>query len=172
MGVFYRLGQFWHNVTAKPLSKVDQKEIADHLNPQELNLFRQMTLSDQQHAYRVYCSLRDNGYRDNDLLTAALLHDVGKSKVYLSVWDRSLAVLGEAFLPLKVKEWGEGEANDWKRTFSVREKHAIWGGAMAEEAGSSREVVDLIIRHQDLLPAGVQGKDERLALLQWADGRN
>ncbi|MFN2142871.1 MAG: HD domain-containing protein, partial [Candidatus Promineifilaceae bacterium] len=53
-----------------------------------------MSASDQQHALRVYRLLRAIGQTDKKLLCAALLHDVGKISTKLTVWDRSLAVLG------------------------------------------------------------------------------
>jgi len=172
MDVRYRLGQFWHNVTARPLSRLEQKQIANNLNPQELELFLQMSHSDQRHGYRVYQLLQKNGYTDDDLLAAALLHDVGKVHANLSAWDRAVAVLGETFMPRKAKEWGEGEKSGWKRTFVVREQHAAWGGDMAEKAGSRRAVIDLILRHQDPKLVNNNEKDERLVLLQWADDQN
>ena len=66
--------------------------------------------------------------------------------------------------------WSENSG--WKHTFVVREQHAAWGAALAEEAGSSEEVVDLILRHQDPLPMTEGRNDASLALLQWADGQN
>jgi predicted HD phosphohydrolase len=172
MDIRYRLSQFWHNVTAQPLSMQEQEQIANALNPQELNLFLQMSISDQRHGYRVYRLLRDNGSTDGDLLAAALLHDVGKVRADLTAWDRAVAVLGETFLPRKVKEWGAGEKSGWKRTFVVREQHAAWGGDLAEKAGSREAVIDLILHHQDPLPASENESDERRMLLRWADDQN
>jgi hypothetical protein len=172
MDIRYRLNQFWHNVTAQPLSKLELEQIANDLNPQELDLFLQMSISDQRHGYRVYRFLRANGHSDCDLLAAALLHDVGKSRVALSAWDRALAVLGETFLPGKSKEWGEQEKSGWKRTFVVRKQHAAWGGDMVEKVGSRKEVIDLILHHQDPFSLNENESDERLALLRWADDQN
>lgn len=172
MDLRYRLSQFWRNVTAQPLTALEQEEISESLNPDELALFRLMSTSDQRHAYRVYTLLRASGHSDADLLAAALLHDVGKIRVDLSAWDRTVAVLGETLLPQKAKAWGDGEAGGWRRTFVVREQHASWGAILAVEAGSREDVIDLILRHQDPLSLNGSGEDERLALLQWADDQN
>lgn len=172
MGVLYRLSQFWRNVTAQPLTALEQDEIAEKLNPEELVLFRLMSTSDQRHAYRVFKLLQASGHSDADLLAAALLHDVGKIRADLSAWDRTVAVLGETFIPQKAKAWGEGGAGGWRRTFVVREQHAGWGAALAGDAGSREGVIDLILRHQDPLPVNESGEDERLTLLQWADDQN
>ena len=172
MKLFYRLNQLWHNVTAQPLSPQELEQIELVLSPGEVALFQRMLASDQRHAFRVYGLIKECGHTDNDLLAAALLHDVGKVRATLSAWDRSLAVLGETFFPRKVKEWAADETSGWKRTFVVREQHAAWGAALAENAGSRLEVINLILRHQDPLPANGSRNDERLALLQWADGQN
>lgn len=172
MNLFYRLNQLWHNLTAQPLSQQELEQIEVVLNPGEMALFQQMPPSDQRHAFRVYRLLKTTGQTDVDLLAAALLHDVGKAQVDLSAWDRSVAVLGETLMPLRIKEWGSNGDSGWKRPFVVREKHASWGASLAEEAGSRPGVVDLILRHQDPLPVNGGGNNERLALLQWADDQN
>lgn len=172
MGVLYRLSQFWQNVTARPLTQPEIEEVSADLTPGELALFRQMSVSDQQHALRVCRLLRNCGMMDSDLLAAALLHDVGKVRVKLTAWDRTLAVLGEKIAPVRVAEWGQGEGTGWKRTFVVRKQHAAWGAALAAEAGSSPSVVDLILQHQDLSPVNGRLRDERLVLLQWADNQS
>ena len=172
MDILYRLSQLWHNVTAQPLSQAQFEEIANDLTFHELMLFRQMSRSDQQHAFRVFRLLRDSGQVDVDLLAAALLHDVGKVRVDLSAWDRSIVVLGETFAPQRAKQWGNGDESGWERAFVAREQHAAWGAALAKNVGSRPGVVDLINRHQDPLPVNDSDKDERLMLLRWADDQN
>ncbi len=172
MRILYRLGQFWRNVTAQPLSQSELNEVALILNPAETTLFQKMSISDQRHAYRVCALLKANGQTDEDLLAAALLHDVGKIRVPLSVWDRTAAVLGETLMPQSVQQWGSGDQSGWKRTFVVREQHAAWGASLAVEAGSRPDVVRLIAHHQDSLPAAGGRHVERLSLLQWADDQN
>lgn len=172
MGLVYRLRQLWHNLRAQPLSPPQLRELGDVLSSRELALFQQMSASDQQHAYRVLQMLRAHGRNEEDLLAAALLHDVGKTRVSLSAWDRSVAVLGEMVAPKRAAAWGRGDHRGWRRAFVVREQHAAWGAALAEEAGSRPGVVDLIRRHQDALPANSGRQDECLLLLQWADDQN
>ncbi len=172
MGILYRLGQLWHNVTAQPLSRPELEEIEDRLNPGELGLFERMSDSDQRHAYRVYTSLKTRGQVDPDLLAAALLHDVGKIKCKLSIWDRSVAVIGERVAPQKVDRWGGVDGARWKRSFVIRKHHPDWGARLAAQAGSRPAVVDLIRRHQDSSQDAENPTDELLALLQWADNQN
>ncbi|MFN2136145.1 MAG: HD domain-containing protein [Candidatus Promineifilaceae bacterium] len=158
-------------MTARPLSSSMLAEVAQVLDEPQLSLFRRMSPADQRHAYRVHRLLREAGQSDNALLSAALLHDVGKVTADLSVWDRTLAVLGETFAPRRVASWGDNDVHGWKRTFVVRKHHAVWGAQLAAESGASSEVVELIRRHQDPPPANSRGED-RLILLQWADGKS
>ena len=172
MDIIYRLSQFWQNVTAGPLSQQAAGEVAAVLNDQELALFRQMSPSDQWHAYRVCRLLKRQGHTNCDLLAAALLHDVGKVRINLSAWDRSVAVLGETLLPHKAESWGQGGVDGWSRPFVVRQQHAAWGARLAEGAGSRPAVIDLIERHQDKLPTGNEPPGDLLAALQWADDQS
>lgn len=88
---------------------------------------------------------------NNDLLAAALLHDVGKCCHPLRLWERVVIVLAKSLFPKRVKSWGEGEPFGWKRAFVVAEQHPSWGAELAARAGASPMTVSLIRRHQDLL---------------------
>lgn len=144
-------------------------------------LFDQFSLSDQQHSYQVLRTLQLYGQTNPDLLTAALLHDVGKTRAPLSIWERSLIVVAQAFLPQKTAVWGQGSVDSWQRPFVVKAQHPAWGAAMAQEAGCHPLTIELIRRHQDPLPetlalskveVAVTEADRLLGLLQWADNQN
>lgn len=173
MSLSYRVTQFWWNITAEPLPIPLRQEIDNYLSTAESELFGQFQESDQWHAYRVFNTLKETGQSQPDLLTAALLHDVGKTKINLSVWDRTLIVAADFFIPSKAKSWGQADGRSWKRPFVVRSQHARWGAGMAQSAGSSALTIDLIRRHQDPLPENPQSvADKLLQLLQWADDIN
>ena len=173
MRVGYRLAQFWHNISATPLPEAVRVEITAHLSDREEQLFRRYSHSDQWHVCRVFYALREEGHTHPDLLTAALLHDVGKTRLPLTVWERSLGVLGEALLPGKTAVWGQSSGRGWKRPFAVKQQHPFWGAEMAAAAGSRPLTVSLIRRHQEPLPeTAVTEEDRLLRLLQWADDRN
>jgi len=150
-----------------------RQEIAVILSPAERALFYRFQENDQWHAYRVYNTLKETGQSQPDLLVAALLHDVGKTKVNLSIWDRILIVVTEHLQPGKAISWGQGDLQSWKRPFVVRLRHAHWGAEMARSVGSSARTIGLIHHHQDPLPQNPQSiEDEMLRLLQWADDLN
>ena len=173
MGIGYRLGQFWRNMTAPPLSPEAMKEVTAVLTTEELALFSRFSFSEKQHSYRVLCTLRTAGQTEQSLLTAALLHDVGKSCYSLKVWERSLAVLLAIMMPQRVKIWGQGEARGWRRPFVVKAQHPAWGSDMVAAAGGDPLTVALIRRHQEAVPETPDSpEDQLLRLLQWADDQN
>jgi len=77
--VTYRLTQFWQLITAEPLTAAAIEEITAVITPAEFDLYQRYSLTDQQHTYQVLSLLRQAGHTQPALLTAALLHDVGKT---------------------------------------------------------------------------------------------
>jgi hypothetical protein len=169
----YRVRQFWRASKAGPLPDESWHDIGSVLAPAELELYKRQSHGDQQHAYRVMCTLRAAGHDEPDLLAAALLHDAGKCFARNFWWDRPLVVLFQAFAPSWSAELANGDPTGWKRPFVVRERHAEWGADAARKAGSSAATVVLIRRHQD---PPCQNDNDRdaclLARLQWADDSN
>ena len=148
-------------------------EVATILSAPELALFDRFSLNDQWHSYRVMKMLQAAGHTQPALLVAALLHDVGKTKLSLSIWQRSLIVLVSLLLPRQTAVWGQGEAVGWKRPFVVKAQHPAWSAEMAAAAGSLSQAVALMRRHQDpIAPHDTSEEAALLRLLQWADDQN
>ena len=168
----YRTRQFWN---ALPGSRrcVEIETLLPHLTPSLIVLFRRMQPSEQAHAYQVFERLKTSGQTDPDLLAAALLHDVGKILVPLSLLDRVVIVLGKHFFSRSARRWSEGTANRSRRPFVVAAHHPGWGADLAEQAGASPQTVDLVRRHQDPISLNPGSHAERLlAVLQAADNEN
>ncbi len=166
MGILYRVRQFWQAITIKELPQTAVSQINTHLSPAEQGIFYQLPISDQWHSYQVMNTIQSQT-DDPIMLTAALLHDVGKAKSPLSVWDRSFIVMMERLMPKKTAVWGD-DGVGWKRPFSVKAHHPDWGAKMAAATDSDPAVIDLIRRHQSPPAAN----DNQLRLLQWADDQN
>ena len=148
-----------------PWTPIPDEALIPHLSPPLQALFRRMTSSEQAHSYAVLQRLQAQGYSDPDLLTAALLHDVGKTLSPLSTIDRVLVVLANRFLPRLAQRWGAGKPGRFTRRFITAACHPAWGANLALEAGASPRTCNLIRRHQDFTPS-----DDRLLLaLQSAD---
>ena len=171
--VRYRLWQFWQIVTAAPLDKSARAELSAILSAKEMALFDQFSFNDQWHSYRVMKMLQEAGHTQPELLVAALLHDVGKTEIPLTIWERSLIVLASIFLPRQTAVWGQGEPVGWKRPFVVKMQHPIWSAKLAAAAGSNPQAIWLMRRHQDVIPPDDPSPEARLLrLLQWADDQN
>jgi len=82
-----------------------------------------MRRSEQQHSLNVLRTLRGWGYDDPSLMTAALLHDVGKSRYPFYLWDRTIVVLVKAAAPSLAKRWGSGSPTGLRRPFAVSFQH-------------------------------------------------
>lgn len=172
--VSYRLWQLGQMMVARPLSVTCQQDIATILSPPEQALFYQFSPSDQNHSYRVMQLVRTRRDDNRALLAAALLHDIGKTRVRLHWWDRVFIVVGMVMGKRVYTQWGQGQPSGWRKGIVVRINHPTWGADMAEAIGSEALTVTLVRRHQDMLPADAAAtlENELLRLLQWADDQN
>lgn len=168
--IFYRTRQFWQALGAN-LSPEDLDLVREVLAPSQRRLFEKLQVSEKAHSMKVLRALLDQGENHPDLSVAALLHDVGKSRFPLNMWDRILIVVGKAFFPQRTKRWGSEPPSTlkslhpsdrrglltktffriWRRPFIIAERHPAWGAEMAAQAGASPLAVALIRQHQDKL---------------------
>ncbi len=167
----YRIRQFGRLLTGR-LSREQLTQVESWLTPPLFELFCRMTPSEQYHAYHVRQTLAADGQTNPDLLTAALLHDVGKSKMPLAVWEKVAIVLGFKFARECAVAWGSRlDDTWWKRPFVVAMQHPAWGAEMVNAAGGSPLTVTLIYRHQDKTTPADE-LHELLSALQSADNSN
>lgn len=168
----YRVRQFWQNLTANP-TREDYIKISQVLSADLLDLFYTLQRSEQAHGLWIYQKLIEQGEAHQDLLAAALLHDVGKNRYPLKLWQRVAIVFGKKLFPKRVKRWEQEDQRGWKRPFVVAERHAAWGAEMAMRAGASDTTVELIQRHHDTLQNPmIHPKDQFLNRLQYLDDRS
>ena len=180
--IIYRVRQFW-DVLRTPAT-LDLTPAKSVLTETQMCLFSRLQPSEQAHGLRVlkatealqerYPELTKAVSPAADLRTAALLHDIGKIRYPLRIWDRVLIVLGKQWFPNKMKQWAESQPKGWRRPFVVAAQHPSWGAALAREAGTSTLTTRLISKHQDELPAGgpISDEDKLLSILQEADNHN
>lgn len=168
----YRARQFW-NALPGSRKRVETSRLLPYLNPVQIVLFQRMKPSEQVHAYGMLERLQDSGHHNPDLLTAALLHDVGKILSPLSLLDRVVIVLGQRLFPRCSRRWGEGSLNRLRRPFIVAAHHPDWGADLALRAEVSTLAAELIRFHQQPIPGDPESdRDRLLAALQAADDDN
>jgi hypothetical protein len=174
----YRLAQFVQALTAS-VPEEEMELVIRIMTPEAREFFRCQAIQDQHHALAVYHTLRQEGHTDPSLLTAALLHDVGKTVARLPTWLRSIIVLLEWFAPRLLARLGQPRdtqrlSSRWRRPFVIHAHHPEIGACCAQEAGCSPLTVALIRRHQEkLAPNAPCGEENRLlAALRAADNLN
>lgn len=172
--IFYRVNQFSNALLAGSLSQDEIYIIQELLTSEQERLFLRMERGEQKHSLRVLHTLIDEGENTHDLLVAALLHDIGKIRSPLRIWEKVLIVLGKAFFPEHVKRWERSNRNDWRRPFVVAKTHPQWGAEMASNMGASPRTIALIRRHQEQLKTVFQEplENQLLKKLQEADRKN
>jgi hypothetical protein len=170
----YRTRQFWLAWRAPSLKDHDLASACKILTAEQMQLFSRLQPSEQVHALRVLQTVQQHGERDPDLHAAALLHDIGKVRAPLRLWERVLIVLVRGFFPKRARIWGYGQCRGWRRPFVVAEQHPVWGGQMAAEVGATPLAASLIRRHQspNQLEPVSPGEDRLLEILQQADHQN
>jgi len=154
---------------------VDGALAAHYLSPTLFELFQKMSRAEQLHSLNVLRDvLAQSTETPADLAVAALMHDVGKSRYHLAVWQKTVSVLTEKFAPQTFAELAVGDTlTRWRAPFMLRLQHPEWGALMLTEAGASPCSIWLVRHHADPLSQW-QGHPNAalLARLKAADDAN
>ena len=148
--MFYRVHQFTHSF----FPHIDSSEIKwarDNLTTEAYLLFLKQSRSEQRHALDVAQSIMNNEHALSssdlhNLLTAALLHDCGKSIVSIRLWQRIFIVLIKK-MPKPI--WSRLETSNtvFALPIKISTQHATWGECLAQKAGLNPEICLLIREH-------------------------
>lgn len=173
--LIYRSRQFWQAFSSHAAQQ-DDELLKSILSEDQIELFRRMQKSEQVHSLLVLEALIDQGEQDPDLLSAALLHDVGKSRIPLRIWERVMIVIVQFICRDCVYRWGSINTEllksnyGWRKAFVVSAQHPKWGAEMAAMCGVAPGAIALIARHQDQIPPKPGSReDELLQKLQAVD---
>jgi len=163
-----RVRQFARALTARVHSS-ELAQVATLLPQPAVQLFAEMPRSVQRHSLDVLYCLQERGETDQELLSAALLHDVAKAEG-IGIWHRVLFVLLRALGSGRVERVASSRPGSWRSAIWAQLHHAQRGAELAEAAGCAPATVLLIRFHQ---PDGAAGSrpppDRRLRALQAAD---
>ena len=157
----YRTRQFFG--AFRPRLQADERAAAAaFLGDRLWSLFESMNTRDQRHSIDTFRLLKGQGCVDSDLLSAALLHDVGKGRLAgarVRLWHRVVYVLLAAGAPPLYRRLTNGRGG-----LANLRHHAERGAVVAEALGVGAATVELIRRHHEDDIA-----DERLGMLRAAD---
>ncbi|MGB9780573.1 HDIG domain-containing metalloprotein [Caldanaerobacter sp.] len=137
----------------------DYKFLLKILNEKELEYFNRLPEFEKRHALDTcYYIIEKYGVEDEDLIKAALFHDIGKIKAPLTVHKKVLAVVLERFpfiaMHLKKYVW----------FLKVYYDHPKYSRDICREMGCNERVVYFVEHHHDK-----EVSDEGLKRLQEAD---
>ena len=175
MKMRYRLKQVQDALSGK-LTETDWSTINNSLSKKELILFHKLAIADQFHSMQVAKSALElkNKLRlniDSKLITrAALLHDIGKLGIRLSLLDRVLPVIMTRISVKLSRMLGQKYSDKLVfRGFFIYWHHQYRGAEIALESGLEPQIVELIRMHQE--PISEQD-DKLLWLIKKADSLN
>lgn len=166
--VGHRLRQGVSALRSRPDPALDARLRRLIANDAQWHLHSRLTAFDRQHHLMVYDSLRAMGCDDDDVLLAALLHDVGKADEYLRVGvvHRAATVLLQGRLSGLLHRAACQNAGWLRHGLWLNLHHPALGAELAALAGSNARVCELIRLHTDRDAALC---DAALAQLQRAD---
>ncbi|MCY4073170.1 MAG: HD domain-containing protein [Chloroflexi bacterium] len=131
-----------------------------------------MSRADQLHSLNVLRTvLRQRESVPRPLAVAALMHDVGKCRYHLAVWQRTMAVLVKRLIPPLADRLGrEEDLRIWRAPFVMSSHHAKWGAEILRACCADEVAVWLVEHHQaDISALWDHPQAELLQCLQRAD---
>lgn len=152
----YRVGQFAAALRARHAAgALDAGPARAVLAPPLADLFDRMPPEDRRHGLDVLGRLRAGGTEDPVLLSAALLHDVGKAEAGVDLIHRVTRVLLQRAAP-RLWRW-LCRPTGWRRPFWAVANHPARGAVWVETVGGPPELVALIRLHESPAPADWAG---------------
>jgi putative nucleotidyltransferase with HDIG domain len=165
MSFYYRIKQFCWALNAH-IGEKEANFIMEYLNPEEYGLFMRLSSSEQMHSIRVAKNVQllceNNECDTRFLIKTALLHDIGKVRGRLNVFDKSVIVLLNYFTRGKIKKYNR------IRKIDIYYNHGDIGCSLLKEYSANERMLYLIKNHHD---EKIQD-DEELNILRVCDNKN
>lgn len=147
---WHRLSQFVRASWSRPNPVIDRRLQALVRNDAQWSLHARMPAYDRAHHLRVYDHLVAQGQTDADLLSAALLHDVGKADLigHVRLVDRVAVVVLRFLAPSWLERLAQPNGMRLLHGLYLGQHHAELGADLAAAAGASARTCGLIARHE------------------------
>ena len=141
---------FFRAVMARPVSRAEQRWVAELLTPAELEVWELMAPIDRREglvtARRLSRSQSVRAHRE--ALAAALLHDAGKARARLGAVGRAVAtLLGEGVGPARLAQWERSDG--WRRRVADYRDHPAVGEDLLCARGARVGVAQWAGAHHD-----------------------
>lgn len=160
-----RVKQFFSYAIAK-LDINDKMYIERHLNGDEIALFNRLSIHEQKHSINVARDVEDeckiNLVNSSDLVKTALLHDIGKIKVPVSIIDKSIVVILDKITRSKIKKF-----RNIKKIY-IHYNHGYEGYKLLKKINENEQVLFMVKNHHNI---GLSDNLE-LNILRKCDDRN
>ncbi len=147
------------------LTPEEARSVEAVLGAEELRCFRALQGREQRHAVDVMQHLRTHGSPSDDLLVAALLHNVGKGPLHL--YERVAYTLLAMFTPRLLHRIARPDGRGFRLAMAAQRDHPARGAEALAAIGVRPRVLELVRGHHDASPGG----DAELAALIEADLR-
>lgn len=177
--MFYRIKQFLWSITSK-LNDDDRKFIKEQLSENEIELFNKLPVYEQKHSINVAKDVKklfkdrknEIAYDNIDLknftydeeqmiIKAALLHDIGKSQIKLSILDKGILVILNKVTAGRLKKLKSNKKVD------CFYNHGEIGRNILEKYGYDKEFLDIIKNHHE-----EDVHNNALDILRYYDNKN
>lgn len=168
--MFYRVKQFIWGFTSL-FKKVDYDYVKKYLNEEDLLLFDRLKVNDKHHCIRVCkdaisfnANLKENEkVEEIKLGRAALLHDIGKSILHLSLIDKSVIVILDRITKGKIRKYKNN------RKINIYYNHPKEGYEILKSKGYSKEILEVVRDHHKK----IHSKDNKfLHIISYCDNKN
>lgn len=167
---FYRIKQFIWGFIAL-FKEIDYTYVTKFLNENEIKIFNTLKHNDKHHCIRVCkdsIKMRNNLNIDVDMYKlgrAALLHDVGKGKIHLSLLEKSTVVLLDKLTKGKIKKY------DNIKQINVYYNHPNIGLGILIKNGfeNDKELLDVVRYHHSI---NMKKENKMLNIIKICDDKN
>lgn len=144
----YRVRQFTRGLRPH-LAPSEVVEARERLTPEEFRLFLHARPRDRRHSMDLFHLLLRQGVNgrppSEEVLVAALLHDVGKGEI--DTWHRVAFVVLDGVSPALVSLLASRQGARWRRALWRLRHHGALSAEMLRRVGASSRVVAIVEAH-------------------------